>query len=189
MPSTKIILFNGPPRSGKDTCAQFVMEVLPKAYFYRFASPLKDAVHGLFGMPGILEEHFDAVKGVPSEKFFGMTPREAYIWMSEECAKPKFGKDFFSRVAINHIRSNAKDDEVVVVSDCGFQTEVDKLIEEFGAENVFLVWLLREGTSYQNDSRGYVDHPDDTRSYTINNNGSLSDLRDVVGKIAKEIAA
>jgi hypothetical protein len=179
----KIILFNGPPRSGKDTATKFALEYLgDRGRFYRFAEPLKDAAHALFGMSGCTTEHFDSMKGVHLPQFFGMTPREAYIWLSEEVAKPKFGKDFFTRVAVNALKNY--DDHVIVISDCGFQDEVDGLIEEFGGENIFVVRIMREGTSFEGDSRSYVSNKM-TRAYHITNNGLLSDLRKSVFKFIK----
>lgn len=184
MQSTKVILFNGPPRSGKDTASQATQIILERAkksvYAYRFAEPLKDAVHALFGMAGIMVEHFDGLKDVKLGQMFGMSPREAYIWLSEECVKPRFGKDFFAHVAVNHLKSFGN--ITVVVSDCGFQEEVDVLIAHFGADNVALVHLLREDTSFQNDSRRYVEHIPE-RSYVINNNGTIADLSNSIEKV------
>lgn len=181
----KIILFNGPPRSGKDTAAALLDAILSRnrlpCYKYKFAQPLKDAVHSLFGMPDIMVEHFDAVKETQIKQFFGMSPREAYIWLSEKCAKPKFGNDFFARVAVNHLKQLGG--VTIVISDCGFQAEVNAMVEHFGSENVALVHLLREGTSFEkcNDSRRYVDHAVN-RSYVINNNGTLSDFSESIEK-------
>lgn len=182
----KIILFNGPPRSGKDTATGFALEYLGcRGVQYRFAAPLKDAIHGLFGMPSILLEHFDAVKDEPNEKLFGMTPRNAYIWLSEEVVKPKFGKDFFTRVAINAIKSMG--DNIIVISDCGFAEEAEGLIKEFGAENIIIVRLHRRGTSFANDSRNYISHPE-CKEYAILNNGSFEHLQLSVREILHAIA-
>lgn len=171
----KIILFNGPPRSGKDTATKFALEHLgSRAVHYRFAEPLKDAVHSLFGMSGIMIEHFDAVKNVPTDAFFGMSPREAYIWLSEEVAKPKFGKDFFTKIAIKEIEKY--DDHIIVISDCGFNEEVEGLRLKFGSENIRIVYLERQGATYQNDSRTYISAPY-CQTSSIVNNGSFEELR------------
>lgn len=184
MPQTKIILFNGPPRSGKDTATKLMLEIIygserdgvnrRSAYHYRFAEPLKDAVHALFGMSGILTEHFDAVKGTPCNQMMSMTPRQAYIWLSEEVAKPKFGDDFFAKVAINHLKQF--EDAAVVISDFGFQVEVDTLVKHFGEENIMVVYLMRDGANYNDDSRRYIEHnPNYCRA--IYNNGTVEDLK------------
>lgn len=182
---TKIILFNGPPRSGKDTATDFAMKHLGKrGIHYRFAAPLKDATHALFGLK-VSREHFDQCKNVPSVLFQGMSPREAYIWMSEEVVKPKFGRDFFAKVAVHSIAEriieSKKTDGIVVISDCGFAEEVELLIEVFGQENVTVVHLKREGTDFTNDSRNYIFA--DCKTYKIDNNGSLSDLKNKVKDI------
>jgi len=175
----KIILFNGPPRSGKDTATGMALEYLGKrAVHYRFAAPLKDAIHGLFGMGGVKHEHFDMVKNDPSDIFFGMTPRNAYIWLSEEVAKPKFGSDFFARVAVNAIR-NLSEDRTIVISDCGFNEEVEALRKEFGSENILVIYLEREGTDFSKDSRSYISAPL-CKTCSIVNNGSYSQLNEKV---------
>lgn len=191
---TKIVLFNGPPSSGKDTASDFTMAWLKQSgkngIHYRFAAPLKDATHALFGLK-VGREHFNECKNVPSSLFLGMSPRQAYIWMSEEAVKPKFGKDFFAKVAVHliseRIVASGKSDGVIVVSDCGFAEEVDALIEAFGAENVAVVHLKRSGTDYTNDSRSYIENVD-CKKYLIHNNGGLADFKDQVIATVKAIA-
>ena len=181
----KIVLFNGPPRSGKDTATRFAMEYFGKrAVHYRFAGPLKDAVHGLFGLPGIMQEHFDSVKDIPQELFFGMSPREAYIWLSENAVKPKFGKTFFANVAVNNL-SRITNDSTVIISDCGFFEEVDALIKAFGKDNVAIVYLKRTGTSFDGDSRNYVTHVD-CKQYAITNDVSLVEFNEKIIDILRE---
>lgn len=186
----KVVLFNGPPRCGKDTATDLSISILghTKAGRYRFAEPLKDAVHSLFGMSNVLLEHFDSVKGDPQESLFGMTPRDAYIWMSEEVVKPKFGTDFFARIAvrrINHVFGKGPygDFTAVVISDCGFQSEIDLLSKEFGAENVLLVRLHRVGRTFAGDSRSYIEH---SNSIDLENDGTMGELKERLTKILEE---
>ncbi len=185
----KIILFNGPPRSGKDTATDFAMKHLGKrGIHYRFAAPLKDATHSLFGLK-VPREYFDECKNTPSPLFLGLSPRQAYIWMSEEAVKPKFGKDFFAKVAVHSIAQriieSKKTDGVVVISDCGFAEEVAALIEAFGQENVALVHIKRPGTDFTNDSRSYI-KIDGFLPYLLNNDLGLGDLRDKTIGIVKD---
>ena len=193
----KIILFNGPPRSGKDTVADFAMQHLGKrATKYRFAAPLKDGVHALFGFGGVDTEFFNKSKDQPTEVFKGLfgdkeinTPREAYILMSENFLKPVFGEDFFARVAVRNLKNIRK--PVVVISDCGFDVEVSKLVEAFGEKNVALVHLYREGCAFKTegvkDSRAYVTDIE-CEKFTIGNDGSVHDLYDSVVKILDTFA-
>lgn len=186
----KIVLFNGPPRCGKDTATDIAISILghTKAGRYRFAAPLKDAVHALFGMAGIMVEYFDGAKEAPQDSLFGMTPRDAYIWLSEEVAKPKFGSDFFARISvtsINRVFGKGPYGEYasVVVSDCGFQSEIDTLSNAFGAENIILVRLHRVGRSFAGDSRSYIEH---SNSIDLENDGTMGELRDRLTKILEE---
>lgn len=192
----RIILFNGPPRSGKDTATRLAMEILNqpafvvgnlvytrRSYHYRFAQPLKDAIHALFGVGHIHTESYDSVKDTPSGVFFGMSAREAYIWLSEEVVKKRFGKDFFAKVAVTRIKQF--DDALIVISDCGFQEEVDVLIKEFGTENVYVVRIHRNGTSFEGDSRNYVSHP--KSDILVRNNGSIEELTGKIKLILEEI--
>lgn len=182
---TKIILFNGPPRSGKDAATKFALDYFGKRGVHlRFAAPLKDAVHGLFGMPGIMIEHFDGIKDQSSSLFFGMSPREAYIWLSESAVKPRFGNDFFAKVMVNRIRTITYPG-TVIISDCGFREEVDELIKAFGKENVAIIYLKRKGTSFEGDSRDYVTHVE-CEQYAVTNDGSLIEFNDNIKKILRE---
>lgn len=186
----RIILFNGPPRSGKDTASTMARDHLLQkqagVYLYRFAEPLKDAVHALFGFTGVDTEHFNALKGEMLDEFFGMTPREAYIWMSEEVAKPKFGQDFFVKIAIRHMQEYA-DHNIFVVSDCGFQVEADELIKAFGGDNVWVLQLWRTGCDFKKDSRGYITHPKEDHTIKILNGSDLIEFREAVNHTINRI--
>ncbi len=85
--SFKIILVNGPPRSGKDTIGQLLCQRLPLV-LDKFARKLKEAAHALYGMPELPHDHFEACKDTPLEQFFGKSPRQVYIAVSETYFKP-----------------------------------------------------------------------------------------------------
>lgn len=188
----KIVLFNGPPRSGKDTATQLALHYLgERGFFCRFAGPLKDAVHALFGLSRIQQEHFDSIKDKASPQFFGMSPREAYIWMSELLVKPKFGNDFFANVAVNTIKSlqcQTENNRVVVISDLGFNEEADTLVKAFGWDNVAIIHMKREGTSFNNDSRSYVFN-NQCKHYEIKNDGTVEQLNENVKSILRDFYA
>lgn len=184
----KIILFNGPPRSGKDTATRLAIGTLGKrAAHYRFAGPLKDSIHGLFGFGVCNQERFDKIKDQPSPLFFGMSPREAYIWLSEDVVKPKFGKDFFAKVATHTLSDKKYDQNIIVISDCGFAEEVEAMIAAFGVQNVAIVYLKRSGTGFKGDSRNYVTNVE-CQQYTIENNGTLNELHDEINRVLKDFA-
>jgi hypothetical protein len=110
----KIICLNGPPGSGKDTGAFAILGFCARHAAWmqgtheKFAEPLKAGVHKLFGM---FEgwNRFDNpthahLKDEVHRDLFGMTPREAYIWMSEKCVKPLLGEDAFGQMMEHNLR-------------------------------------------------------------------------------------
>lgn len=174
----RVVLFNGPPRSGKDTAASMLSSALVEAgipvYKQSFARPLKQAVHALFGMDYLPVNHFEKEKEIKQELLHGDTPRQAYIAMSEEFAKVRYGKNFFVDIAVESVRKVNLG--VSIFSDCGFQAEVDEMAKAFGAENVAVVRMLRQGVSYGNDSRGYVEECGDVR-LNLRNMGTIDQLQ------------
>lgn len=177
----KVILFNAPPRAGKDTAADLLTKYLNgfdgvNAFRYSFARPLKEATHALYGIDAPWDA-FEFTKDMPQEKFFGLSPREAYIKVSEEMVKPVLGAEHWGNVFLSQVKKYGgfKGESVVVVSDCGFITEVLQIKKEIQAHNMFLVYMEREGTSFKNDSRSYVKDPS-IPSYYLDNNGDLAEL-------------
>lgn len=178
----KAVLFNGPPRCGKDSlsdgivgCADFKGHYREKLSFGRFP---KEGAHASFGLK-VRFDHYEDSKDVPSEDFLGMTPRQAYITHSEQYMKPCYGKDVYARLMVSLIKR--KLDKITIhhkppmfmFSDIGFQEELDVLANDvFGAENTLLVQLHRIGADFKNDSRTYVSHPK-VRSIALYNNFSL----------------
>ena len=138
-------------------------------------------------MPLDNSEAFDDCKDQSNEAFLGGTPRQAYIDMSEKMVKPFYGKDFFGKIAIKTINKIAegKDELIVVTPDGGFDIEVTCLAKEYGLENILVVHLYRDGTSFANDSRSYVKIPG-VPFAMLKNNGTLSDLEQSVHTVLKE---
>ena len=167
----KILLVNGPPRSGKDTLA----DALPMQTL-KFATPLRTGVPAMFGIPqetydDLIENH----KETPTPLLQGMSPREAQIWLSEEVMKPKFGPFIFGQILVGTAKTVSGP---VVVSDSGFYEEAQVVVEEFGPENVRLIRLHRDGCTFAGDSRSYIAQ-DDVLSIDIKNDGTVQDLLDV----------
>lgn len=160
----KIILINGPAGSGKDTMAEKLKDKL--GYFTKlekFAKPIKLAVAAIY-FGGNYEafakyDTFEAKK-VPAEVFLGKTPREVQIAVSEFFLKPYhedkrvFGKLMATRLKMADINQH------VLVSDSGFREEAEELVDQFGAENILLVRLHREGYTFDGDSRSYINLDD-----------------------------
>jgi hypothetical protein len=190
----KIILINGPARSGKDSLAQafsrFTHEIGMKSEITKFAQPLKEKAHALFGFPNAPHDFFENCKDVPQEYLFGKTWREIYIAVSEKLFKPLFGADIFGKLLcqeVDLLQKIAREDlepeaDFFLVSDSGFTAEARAVVDHFGADNILLVRLARDGYTFAGDSRGYIELPGvKTKEYNLGPN--LSELNDVIARL------
>jgi len=155
----KIILFNGPPGSGKDYAGKVMLSLCAEAQTAKFARILKERTHGLYGLYAsgrpLPYNWFEDRKDEPAAEFLGLTPRQAYIAVSEDYLKPKHGKAVLGDLLLQELRN--MDVPFVAVTDSGFVEEAEKVVDHFGAAHCRLVRLHRDGCSFHNDSRGYID--------------------------------
>jgi hypothetical protein len=156
----KVILFNGPPSSGKDTAARICFtERCGAAYkvFDRMSMPIKRAFAATIAAPidrwGNVEPHERAKDEVM--KGFGVSYRQWQIDFSERFMKPLYGEDIFGKLFINR-QKQQHPDSVILVPDCSFDIEFTTLEAHFGRGNVFVIKLYREDCDYRIDSRGYL---------------------------------
>ncbi len=201
-----LLLFNGPPGSGKDeACLHFMKKGFKHLSFKEelFKETLKffGVSKGWF-MKGYNDRSIKE-KPVPELKVNGvaLSRRDAMIYVSEKYIKPKYGNDFFGRQLSTHI----KDDMNICISDGGFIEELHPVINTVGADNIAIVQLTRDGCDFSSDSRRYFDgslveqfiigKPTDiptshvltqkfpVRIYRIHNNGSIDQFREILNTI------
>lgn len=163
----KVVLFNGPPGSGKDTLAKELNVELglyeKKAICHKFAFAIKKPLKEMFNLS---DEEYDFYfespeKDKPQAKFDFKTPREVLISFSEKWAKPLFGQDIFGKIAGQYITDKyLKSKDFVIFSDCGFNEEVKGLTKYVGSANVMVFSILREGYHFSNDSRKIINSND-----------------------------
>lgn len=156
----QVILFNGPPRCGKDTCVKFLLDKHPEIYFrQRMAAALKNGVHQMLNLP-VWEEEYSDVKGEPHPDFFGKKPRDIYIALAEQFMKVHFGDDCFGHIWLRQYMNTDNfiggQHAIALVPDTGFGPEIQPLINYFGADNIWLFRIFKQGCDYAQDSRGYV---------------------------------
>lgn len=171
----KIVFLNGPPRSGKDTCASIIADRFAGVATMKMSDPVKAAVHAAFGLAHNVNG-FETRKDQPCEEFFGFTPRQCYINHSEKYMKPLYGKDVFGKLfarRMEYIKYAQK--ATVIVADSGFVEESIPAIEKVGAENCMLIRIHRPGHTYENDSRSYLELNVST-IIDLQNDGTLEDL-------------
>lgn len=172
----KIILFNGCPSSGKDWASKYLLNKYQdnnKGLIFKtdkFARVLKERTHALYGFSWKPHDFYELVKEVPTEDFMGLTPRQAYINVSEIYFKQVHGKDVFGKILAKEIDKYKWD--VLFITDSGFIEEAEVLINKYGEENVILVRIYRDGYSFKGDSRNYLDFSNRICSTNITNDGT-----------------
>ena len=182
-----IVAFNGPPRSGKDTMAEMLANHMDKqgvtvpVRFESLSLPLREIAYAATGWVGDLDgPNYEEFK-TTTFKAFGVTGRQVMIDVSEKFLKPTYGIEIMAQLLRS--RNELYQESVLLIRDCGFQVEMNPMMEWVGHSNVVVVPVMRDGCDFTNDSREWVTHPYPTRMYPTNNNGSLDDLKTEAGRI------
>lgn len=172
----KLVLFNGPPSSGKDTAADYIAEKYNTGH-HRMKDPLYilTAMLNLYNLEDFKRVAMDEKLKDTELLVRDMTARQLLIETSERVVKPFYGKDWFGKAVAKNIAESG--DEIVVMSDCGFTDEVYAIIDTFELkqQDVLLVRIHRNGYDFGNDSRNYIYPPLDLipLQYDINNDDTI----------------
>lgn len=166
----KIILLNAPPGAGKDHAAKLLVNSLKSCKLDKFARVLKERTHALYGFPQRSWDYYEDCKEIPTKDFLGLTPRQAYIKVSEQYFKPIHGDRVFGELLLQEL--NKVSEEIIAVSDSGFLSEAEVLIDEYGEDNILLVQIHRDGCDFSNDSRDYIILEDCQSAWVINEGDS-----------------
>lgn len=166
----KVLFVNGPPGAGKDSVGKIAGLYLPDVQVAKFAKALKERTHALYGLywpheggdQGPLpHDSFDAVKDQPRDEFMGLTPRQAYIAVSETYMKVQHGQRIWGEILKRELLDQCgPPGQLFVITDSGFRPEAEVIVEAFGADRCALLRVSRPGHDFKNDSRGYVDLSD-----------------------------
>lgn len=176
----KLILFNGPRHSGKDTAADHVWSTFPDTMRFKMSRPLKDGIKAFFNLTDAQVAYLESKKTEPDELLFQNSYVDVQISMSEYWAKDKFGMRVFGKLALREIQKSPS--KIFVCSDSGFDYEAAPLLPYFGISNVLLVRLHREGKTFAGDSRGYIELPG-VRTLEMSNDSSTTHFREQVKEI------
>lgn len=186
----KVIFINGPPGVGKDTAAGAIMVFIHRNASWtnprhlKIADPIKRATHILFGVAHLNNDYYDAPserkkKEIPTNDFFGYTPRHAYIEVAT-MVREKIGVDHFGWLARREM-FKCQSTQVYVFSDCGFADELGPIVDAVGAKNVLVLELSSTGLDFSKDSRSYVGsalqekYPEITVRRLVNDMGDTQD--------------
>lgn len=201
-----IIVFNGPPGTGKDEACLYFTELGFKHLSFKeelFKETLKffGVSNGWF-MKGYNDR---SVKEAPAPQLkvngVSLSRRDAMIYVSEKYIKPKYGEDYFGVQASKHIETGFN----YCFSDGGFVSELIPIINKVGADNICIIQLTRDGCDFSSDSRRYFDgemveeytitkktevskshilpQKFPIRTYRIHNNGNIEQFKSVLQKI------
>ena len=166
----KLIGITGKARSGKDTVARMLFA---QHAFTRiaFADPLKLAAQQMFGLSK--EQTWGDHKKEEIIPYWGMSPRQMFQLLGNEAVKPVFGADIWiKRWSMSY--ATLKDTDDIIVPDVRFDHEASHIRSLGGVivelqRGIGLVGSTGDHTS----ERGLSTLPE----YTIDNNGTLEDLR------------
>ena len=183
----KYVIFNAPPRSGKDTVKKMMEdwilynvkgEVITT--IMTFSDVLKESCCSIYSIswPEWVDRYDSDEKDVPWDRLFGLTQREAMIKLAESHLKPLHGDDVMVKLFLQSVEYLFDEVEVpvIVFCDVGFQNEYDTFINEVGSDNAVIIYIERDGCDYSFDSRSHV-HAGQVISNTIKNNSDIGQLR------------
>lgn len=157
----KVVLFNGPRHSGKDTAAIRCVRTFG-AHHFKFSGPIKAAIKAAYSLADADVEYLESIKTEPCSLLMGKSYVEVQISFSEDWVKPFWGVEAFGHLAVRGLQAAIKEDPaqgLYVSSDSGFAQEAVPVVNLFGAQNVLLVKLIRDGKTFEGDSRSYIELP------------------------------
>jgi len=167
-----IILFNGPPGSGKDVAADYFKEHGFKHLSFKYQLFNETINHYGVDQEWFMEGYNNREKKeFKSSKLDNLSRREAMIHVSENLIKPEKGLDYFGKLVAEEIDPE-KD---YVISDGGFIEELVPVLEKCGAENFVLVQLTREGCDFSTDSRRYFQGNHMVTEYVLNKRTDINE--------------
>lgn len=175
-----IVVFNGPPNSGKDTIISRLMAATTpycilnhrhiQGWHEKMVMPLRDMVCGLFNISGYTYETMKDEPILPNN----VTPRQAIMALDIQWARELFGEDFLGNLLVkeldrSHARSHKfefKDQINIHFVDAGVEPEFQALKTAYG-DRVKVLRIYRYDTHFD-DTREWLSQCDGI----IGNDGS-----------------
>lgn len=213
-----ILILNGPPGCGKDTIADYVAEKgfihvafsdiliemtikffnTTREQFYLLYNGICDSCsqqscsNGVKTDNGVTTRFKDVPDKVFALGYVTLSARQALIHVSENVIKPFFGKDIFGKLLaqkMNDINAVMGKKNNFIISGAGFIDEIRPCI--FPEYFTTLIKIYREGCSFANDSRRYIDisilndmiPPLEVPEYELRNNDTLEKLYENVDRL------
>lgn len=176
-----VIILNGPPGCGKDTLANQLTKAIDGSISSRFKNVLYRRMaekHNLELDYVIAMCNDRDLKDIPSELFDGLSPRQELINISENEIKVQFGQEgVAAKTLMDMLDIEDYGRKTFVFSDGGFAAEVKllkRVLKRYGLLNFILVRIVKDGCTFEGDSRNFIDNPD----IIITNNDDESHLEE-----------
>lgn len=209
MNKKNVFVFNGPPRSGKDSLVEIITRTedfdvtsfkhilyfctfdwlrihakLPmyEKTFEDFMENYDRKTSHVINNESVHEWYKDYPLYETHDGKLTLSKRQALIHVSENVYKPRYGLSYFGEETNRTISKSSKD--TVLVSDGGFYDEFKSIAEH----NVTIFRIYRNGCNFDNDSRNYI-LDEDAKTLGINvidiynNDTLLSSVNDVMKHI------
>lgn len=146
-----IVVFNGPPGSGKDEACSYLKNIGFKQI--EFKNKLFEDCIKYYNVSSewFFEGYTREQKEIPEEKLGGLSRRSALIHVSENVIKPNYGNDYYGFMASKEM----EEDIDYCISDGGFVEELSHIINKFG-DDFLIIRLYRENSNFNLDSRRYI---------------------------------
>lgn len=161
----RIVVFNGPAGSGKDTATQIAGKHLyvqgVHCTHFKMSQPIKEAVHKLYGLfydPSYYDHGKEReLKDQVHPLLFGMTLRQAYIDMTH-MIQARHGAGRIGEIMANKLHNNRN--PAGAFSDGGIIEEWPPIIDYLGAKDVLWIELSAtkngQALTFEGDSRRYI---------------------------------
>lgn len=150
----QLVVLNGPRHSGKDHLASIIRRHFLCRH-YKFSKVLKESIPHLYGLTCDWT-YLEKIKLERTELLLGDSFVEAQIRLSERYLKREYGPDVFGRLAVNFMRQPTNTG-FTVISDSGFEEELIPLANFTSPQNVHVIQLRRNGTSFERDASTWGD--------------------------------
>lgn len=176
---SKIILISGKARAGKDTTALILKEIYEKEG--------KKIINLAYG--NYIKEYAKKISDWDGRD--ETKPRSLLQRLGTDIIREKIDPNFFVKRLCDDIKVYSYFFDVITVSDARFPNELDTPYEMF--EDVIKIKIVRDNfqnnltdTEKKHITETALDNYDDF-DYIIHNDGTISDLREKILKLVKEL--
>ncbi len=178
---TKIIFLNGPPRCGKDTAADAIINYFPDiTRKERLSTPLKEIASQWMGNP---ESKLEKTKDVILQQH--MQTYRSYQISVFKALCTVFGDEWLGRILYNKIKNS--DEEYFVIIDAGRTTDIQPFIRNMDSNDLMILQIMRRDCNFENDIRSYIAAPSVKTVPIINDD--INKFKEQVVSIASDFFA